>query len=197
LLTFNAGMFFTTGRSPTRRGNAHPTIYPYETFQAADGWINVGIANDKFWQLFCKAIDDAVLGEDPRFGTAPLRVQNRGQLQPLLEDILRREPRSHWLELLGTAGIPCGAIRTVGEVCSSEQLLSRGMIADLLHPTAGSVKSIISPVRLDDEPLGDHIAAPLFGQHTDEILTVLGGVQASELETLRQAGVIAAKPVSK
>lgn len=196
LLTFNAGMFFTTGHSPTRRGNAHPTIYPYETFQAADGWVNVGIANDKFWQLFCKAIDDKGLAEDPRFRTAPLRVQNRAELQPILGDILHRQPRSHWIELLGSAGIPCGAIRTVGEVCSAEQLVSRGQIVDLLHPTAGSVKNILSPVRLDDEPLADHTAPPLFGEHTNEILTTLGGVHARELEALRSAGVIAAQPVS-
>jgi len=94
LLTFNAGMYFATGKSPTRRGNAHPSIYPYETFEAADGWLNVGVANDKFWTLFCNAVGAPELLADPRFATAPLRVQHRADLQPVLTAIFRRQSRA-------------------------------------------------------------------------------------------------------
>ena len=122
LLTFNAGMYFATGASPTRRGNAHPSIYPYETFEAADGWINVGVGNDKFWALFCNAVGEPALLADPRFSTAPLRVENRLALQPVLTSLFHGHPRAHWLGVLGDAGVPCGAIKTIAEVCESEQL---------------------------------------------------------------------------
>jgi formyl-CoA transferase len=87
LLTFNAGMYFASGESPTRRGNVHPTISPYETFEASDGWINVGVANDKFWTLFCAAIGQEELRSDPRFDVAPKRVANRSALADVLKPI--------------------------------------------------------------------------------------------------------------
>src|SRR5262249_17823022 len=87
------------------RGNEHATIVPYETFEASDGWINLGVANDDIWRRFCAAAGVAELADDPRFATAPNRVQNR--------DGLKR---------LDDSGVPCGAIRTVAEVCDSEVL---------------------------------------------------------------------------
>ena len=80
LLTFNAGMYFATGQSPKRRGNAHPTISPYETFQASDGWFNLGVANDRFWAAFCHAIDRPDLLADTRFEKATDRVIARQAL---------------------------------------------------------------------------------------------------------------------
>jgi crotonobetainyl-CoA:carnitine CoA-transferase CaiB-like acyl-CoA transferase len=80
LLTFNAGIYFATGKSPARRGSAHATISPYEPYEAADGWINVGVANDKFWKLFCSAIGKSELLSDSRLAKAPHRVVNREAL---------------------------------------------------------------------------------------------------------------------
>jgi crotonobetainyl-CoA:carnitine CoA-transferase CaiB-like acyl-CoA transferase len=196
LLTFNAGMYFATGRSPTRRGNAHPSIYPYETFEAADGWLNVGVANDKFWGLFCAAIGAADLSADPRFATAPSRVEHRDALQPLLAEIFRARPRAHWIAMLQSAGVPCGAIKTVGEVCDSEQLRSRGMVLHLQHPTAGEVRSIASPLRFADEDPHGHAPPPRLGEHTDEILATLAGLSAEDIATMRAAGVIGPRPGS-
>jgi crotonobetainyl-CoA:carnitine CoA-transferase CaiB-like acyl-CoA transferase len=88
LLTFNAGIYFATGKSPQRRGNVHPTISPYETFETADGWINVGVANDKFRALFCDVVGRADLRDDPRFSRVPDRAANR----PALVEILKPMP---------------------------------------------------------------------------------------------------------
>lgn len=190
LLTFNAGMYFATGRSPTRRGNAHPSIYPYETFEAADGWLNVGVANDKFWQLFCLAVGADHLLADARFATAPSRVENRAALQPILAGLFKRHPRAHWIDILQAAGVPCGAIKTVAEACESEQLTCRGMVAELEHPTAGPVRSILSPLRFDDADPAGNTPPPLLGQHTDEILRTLAGASEADLLRMRQLGVI-------
>lgn len=191
LLTFNAGMYFTTGKSPTRRGNAHPTIFPYETFRAADGWINVGVANDKFWHLFCKALElGAAVADDPRFATAPQRVANREALRPLLDACFARQPRAHWLALLDAAGVPCGSIRTVGEVCEAEQLVSRGMRLDLAHPTAGNVRNLSSPHRFDGVPLHTNTAPPRLGQHTREVLRDIAGLDAATVNAMEASGAI-------
>lgn len=190
LLTFNAGMYFATGKSPARRGNAHPTIYPYETFQASDGWINVGVANDKFWSLFCNAVGAPQLLADPRFSTAPSRVEHRNELQPFLEKMFRTHTRAHWIDLLSSAGIPCGNIRSVGEACQARQLVSRGMIANLNHPTAGEVPNILSPLRFEDVASDGNLPPPLLGQHTDEILRSIGGLSPEEIRRLHNACVL-------
>jgi len=194
LLTFNAGMYFATGKNPSRRGNAHPSISPYETFEAADGWINVGVANDKFWTLFCNAIEAPDLLDDPRFTTAPSRVEHRAALHARLVQIFAAHSREHWIGALGKAGVPCGAIRTVAEVCEAEQLASRGMIVSLPHPTAGDVRSIFSPLRFDDRDPADNAPQPLLGQHTDEILQTLAGLTAEDVTALRESRVIGPRP---
>lgn len=190
LLTFNAGIYFTTGQSPKRRGNTHATIAPYETFQTSDGWLNIGVANDKFWQLFCGVIERHDLAGDPTYATASERVRLRGTLVPLLAEIIETQPRAHWIQRLRKAGVPYGDIRSVGEVCNAEQLTSRGMVIEMTHPTAGLVKNINSPFRFDDASYDSHSAPPLLGQHTEEILTELLGLSAPELEDLQARGVI-------
>ncbi|VVE49957.1 formyl-CoA transferase [Pandoraea capi] len=190
LLTFNAGIYFATGLSPSRRGNEHPTISPYETFQASDGWLNLGVANDKFWRLFCDVTGAKALFDDERFVTAPLRVKHRQALKPLVTDILRGNTRSHWVDKLGAAGVPCGLIRTVGEVCEAPQLTQRGMIVSMPHPVAGEVKNITSPVRLDDQPLNPVLAPPMLGQHTREILGAVLGLSDDAINALHAQGTV-------
>jgi formyl-CoA transferase len=150
LLTFNAGMYFATGDTPRRRGNAHPTIAPYETFEASDGWINIGVANDKFWALFCDVLGRPVLRDDARFARAPDRAAHRVALKAALEPLIRAEGRRHWVERLGAAGIPCGEIKTVGEVCEAPQLAERGQIRAVPHPAAGPVRYVASAIRFAD-----------------------------------------------
>jgi crotonobetainyl-CoA:carnitine CoA-transferase CaiB-like acyl-CoA transferase len=190
LLTFNAGIYFSTGQSPVRRGNAHPTIAPYETFRTADGWINVGVANDKFWQLFCEAIDTPELARDPRFAAAADRVAHRKALLPSIEQRLLDEPRTHWLQRLIAAGVPCGAIRTVAEVCEAEQLVQREMVVTLQHPSAGAVRNILSPFRFDDAPLRDHAPPPRLGEHTAPTLQAMCALDEATVQALAARGVV-------
>lgn len=170
LLTFNAGIYFATGRSPARRGNTHATVVPYETFQTADGWLNIGIANDKFWGLFCIVAGCEELSIDPRFATGPARVDHRDELLPLLIPMVKRRTRSDWIERLRAAGIPYGDIRSIGEVCEAPQLVSRGMVLEAAHPSAGIVRSIASPARFDGRPPPAPSPPPMLGEHTNEVL---------------------------
>jgi formyl-CoA transferase len=188
LLTFNAGMYFASGMSPKRRGNAHPTISPYETFEASDGWVNLGVANDKFWQLFCEALQRPDLQDDPRFARAQDRAAHRAILKDILAPVFRRETRRHWTALLSSAGIPCGEIKSVGEVCESSQLVDRGMVRSLDHPTAGRVGYIASPLRFDDRVASTVSPPPRLGENTAEILQAWLGMSAGDLQAYREKG---------
>lgn len=190
LLTFNAGIFFATGKSPTRRGNAHPTIVPYETFEAADGWINIAVANDPLWRRFCKACERSDLVDDPRFAAAPSRVENRAVLMPILQAMIASRPRRDWVARLEAAGVPCGEIKTVGEVCTNPAMIERGMLTELDHATAGTVRGFDTPIRLGETPGGAERAPPLLGQHTIEVLTSLGGLTHAEIEVLAARGAV-------
>ena len=190
LLTFNAGIYFATGEPPRRRGNAHPTIVPYETFEAADGWINLGVANDDLWQRFCKAAERPDLGADARYLKAADRVRNREELVPLVRSLIKARTRDDWMARLDKAGVPAGAIRTVGEVCESDLLKARGMIAEMEHSSAGVVKAVKNAVHLSGTPLDAYEAPPQLGQHTHEVLTGLLGYSEAEVEALALDGVI-------
>jgi crotonobetainyl-CoA:carnitine CoA-transferase CaiB-like acyl-CoA transferase len=190
LLTFNASIYFATGDAPRRRGNEHPTIVPYETFEAADGWINLGVANDDLWRRFCEAAEATDLAADERYAKAADRVRNRGELVPLVRSIVRQRTRDDWMARLEAAGVPSGAIRTVGEVCDSDLLKERGMITEMEHPSAGVVKAVKNVVQLSDTPLNAYVAPPQLGEHTRAVLTDLLGYSAAEVDALARDRVI-------
>ena len=190
LLTFNASIYFATGDAPRRRGNEHATIVPYETFEASDGWINLGVANDDIWRRFCAAVGTAELATDRRFANAPDRVRNRDALVPLIKTVIKQRSRDEWLKLLDDSGVPCGAIRTVAEVCDSEVLRARGMIAEMPHASAGNVKGIKSAIHLSETVLDTYTAPPKLGEHTNEVLTRLLGYSSDKVNALRREGVV-------
>lgn len=188
LLTFNAGMYFASGESPKRRGNVHPTISPYETFEASDGWFNVGVANDKFWSLFCDVIGRKDLEADQQFDSAPKRAANRPALAALLRPIFATRTRDTWLKSLQAAGIPCGAIRTVGEVCEAPQLTQRQMVQTVSHKVAGDVRFVARPLRFGDLPPAPSTAPPTLGEHTLEVFEHWLGWPREELYKFAKNG---------
>ncbi|MGX9936887.1 CaiB/BaiF CoA transferase family protein [Advenella kashmirensis] len=190
LLTFNAGIYFSTGESPRRKGNAHPTIAPYETFRASDGWLNIGVANDKFWLLFCGVIERPDLATEPRYAKANDRVALRAELIPIVAREIAEKPRQHWIGRLRDAGVPYGDIRSIKEVCEAEQLTTRDMVIEMPHPTAGTVKNILSPFRFDGETNSSHMPPPMLGQHTSDILRENLGISETQIVELSNRGII-------
>lgn len=174
LLTYQAAIHFATGQTPPRMGNRHPTIAPYETFAAADGDIVIAVGNDTIWQRFCSAAGLDELADDPRFATNRARLAHYAELRPAIAARLAGAPRAEWLARFTDAGVPCGSVRSIGEVLDDPQLASRAMVHSLQHPTAGPVQVIGSPVKLSDTPATVRTPPPVLGQHTDTILTELG-----------------------
>jgi formyl-CoA transferase/CoA:oxalate CoA-transferase len=190
LLTYQAGIYFATGQRPMRRGNAHPSIAPYEAFTAADGYVTLGVANNSLWQRCCGALERPELAADLRYDTETRRVENRATLIPLLNEILSTRTADEWLKRFEAAGVPAGRIKTVPEVCESEHLKARGMIASLPHPTAGQVTVMGVPVRLHATPGALTLPPPRLGEHTDEILRRLARIPARQIPRLRSSGVV-------
>lgn len=190
LLTYQAGLYFATGARPTRRGNAHPSIVPYEVFKAADAYLTLGVANNGLWKHCCAALDRPDLVTDSRFDTEAKRVEHRAVLVPLLNEIFGTRNVDEWLKRLEAVGVPAGRIKTVAEVCESEHLKARGMIVKLPHPTADEVTVLGVPIRLHSTPGAADTAPPLLGQHTDDILTSVLGLKPVAIARLRQGAVI-------
>ena len=190
LLTYQAGLYWNAGGRPTRRGNQHPSIVPYEVFQAQDAYMTLGVANNSLWERMCRAIGREDLAKDARFDSEAKRVTNRDALGPLLNSTFSTRPAAEWLARLDRAGVPAGRIKTVAEVCESEHLRARGMFVRLAHPKAGAVTAMGVPIRLWDTPGAAQAPAPLLGQHTDETLSGLLRIPKSMIDKLRAAGVV-------
>ncbi len=190
LLTYQAGLYWNGGGRPSRRGNQHPSIVPYEVFRARDAYLTLGVANNSLWEKTCRALGREDLARDPRFDSETNRVTNREALIPILNDLLAARPADEWLARLEQAGVPAGRIRTVAEVCESPHLKARGMVVKLRHPKAGAITVMGVPVRLWQTPGAATAPPPLLGQHTEEILTRLLRIPKAKVEKLRAAGVV-------
>lgn len=190
LLTYQAAICFATGAPPTRMGNRHPTIVPYETFPVADGEIVVAVGNDEQWCRFCEVIGASQLSSDARFATNRLRVENYRELRPRLTDLLSRRTRDQWLREFTKAGVPSGAVRDVGEVLKDPQLGVREMIASVEHATLGLVRVLGVPIKLSQNPGAVRTAPPTLGQHTDSILRREVGLTDADIQQLRDKHAI-------
>ncbi len=190
LLTFQAGAYFATGRSPQRMGNLHPMITPYETYSTADGYVIVAAGNEGLWRKFCAVIGRGELAADSRFVSSRSRVENRQALAEILIPLMAERPTGDWLERLNAAGIPCGEVRSVADVLENEQVRAREMVQTIRHPAIGQLRTTGIPVKLSATPGAVRSAPPTLGQHTEEILSSLLGYTGEQIAAARAAGVI-------
>jgi crotonobetainyl-CoA:carnitine CoA-transferase CaiB-like acyl-CoA transferase len=182
LLTYQAGIYFATDEPPTRMGNRHPTIVPYETFSASDGEFVLAVGNDDQWRRFCVV---AELPAEERFATNRQRVMQYAEVRKTLDARLRTKPRGYWIERLTAAGVPCGSVRDLHELFSDPQVDARAMIQEVEHQTIGPIRVLGTPLKLSRTPGSIRTAPPTLGQHTESVLRGDLGMSASDVEALR------------
>lgn len=190
LLTYQAGIHFTTGGTPMRSGNRHPSIAPYDTYAASDGTLVLAIGNDGQWQTFCRLTGEAGLGADPRFATNAGRVRHECEWRPRLASLVAGRTRQAWIDLLVPEGVPCASVRTLDEVLRDPQVAAREMIQEIDHPAAGALKLLGVPIKLSETPGAVRTPPPRLGAHTAAVLTEVAGLSEGEVDALRNAGVV-------
>ena len=188
-LSYHATAYMATGVVPQRMGSGHPSLVPYQSFPASDGYFIVGVANQGLWERFCAAIERPDLLEDTRFKTNDDRVAHRAECVGLLSEIFRTRTVAEWVEVIERAGVPCGPINRVDDVVNNPQVQARNMIAELSHPNVPDLRIPNSPLKLAETPAAIKRPPPLLGQHNEEILAELG-YEAEAIAELRRKGVI-------
>jgi glutaryl-CoA transferase len=178
-----------TGRAPIRRGNAHPSIVPYETFGTADGEIALGVGSERQWARLGPAVGLPELATDARFATNGDRVEHRDELIPILAERFASRPSAAWLDALDAAGIPAGPILDLPAALSSPQAEALGARVPLQHPELGAVDQVGLPFELGATPASIRLPPPLLGEHTDEIL-LERGFSAAAIAQLRATGIV-------
>ena len=189
----NSGLNYLTSREDQHRlGNAHPNVVPYQVFQTSDSFFVLAIGNNKQFKKFCEFADASELANDTRFLTNKDRVKNRDVLAELINDLTKRFSMSHWLDGLEKFNVPCGPVNTVKDVFDDPQIKHREMEISMPHPLSGKgkVSLIGSPLKMSETPVSYRNAPPTLGQHTDEILEEILGMDENERRVLAMKKVI-------
>ncbi|WP_299615647.1 CaiB/BaiF CoA-transferase family protein [Pelagibius sp.] len=187
---WQSAIALATGETPQPLGSAHPLNAPYQAFQTADGWINIGAANQANWERLTRLIEAPELMEDVRFQDNPGRMINREALEEILNAIFRQRTTADWLAALEAGGFPAGPVLSVNEMQRDPQTLARGMIVETEHATAGPTKALGPPVKFSATPAAVTRPAPLLGEHSREILAE-AGYSASEIARMLEEGATA------
>ena len=183
--------YLNAGAVPKRLGNSHPTVVPYGIFQASDKGFVLGCGNDRQFRAVCAMVlDRPDLADDPRFQRNHDRQINRKALVLLLEELFAARPAEQWVRALTAADVPAAVVRSVPEALAAPEVVARGLVQRMLHPTVGEVAMVASPLRLQGLP-AQPAAPPLLGQHTRAVLRQVLGADASEIDRWAAAGVIA------
>ncbi|MGM0659763.1 MAG: CaiB/BaiF CoA transferase family protein [Pseudomonadota bacterium] len=188
---WQSAIAFATGVAPGPMGSAHPLNGPYQAFETADGWINVGAANQRNWLRFLDVIGAPELNDDPRFASNHDRMQHLAELEEILNGYLRQNPSAVWLERMEHAGLPAGPVLDILEMQADPQAQARDMILEVDHPVAGRVRTLGHPVKFSETPASLRRAAPVLGQHSREVLQE-AGYDAAQIEAMIAAGTVIA-----
>lgn len=191
-----ASAFLATGEPPSKRGNAHPNIAPYQPFPAADGWFILAAGTEAHWRRLVALLEDrypgaeqTLAGGDGLFETNSDRVANREEMERRLVEYFLLQPVSEWISQFEAAGIPCGPIQSPEAALQYPQLLERGMVQTMEHTNAGTVRTLGNPMNLQRTPPTVDRAAPALGEQTDSILEDLG-YSSEEIAAMRNKQII-------
>ena len=188
MLTYPGVWHMNAGFTPIRtHHSAHPSLVPFQAFEASDGWIIVGCAKEKFWQRLTEVIGKPEWASDPRFTTFADRQKNATTLLPMLEEIIRQRTVDDWLSVLYPASIPCGPINDVAQAMLEPHTIARNLIFETEHPRYGTLKNLASPVKVGNDPVV-HRRAPQRNENFDEVMGGLLNYSPEKIASLSDAG---------
>ncbi len=184
---WHSAICFATGDNPGALGSAHPLSTPYQAYETADSWINIGGASQANWLRLVEILGTDELRDNPRFESNTKRMANKEALDEILSRHLAKRKSAEWLGEFEAAGVPAGPIFNVGEMLKDPQTLAREMVRTVEHPLHGEVQTIGFPVKFSQTPTSVDRPAPLYGQHTREVLQDCGYSEA-QIEAMLKAG---------
>ncbi|MDO8300244.1 CaiB/BaiF CoA-transferase family protein [Lacisediminimonas sp.] len=187
---WQAAVYFANGTSVGPTGSAHLLTAPYQAFQASDGWINIGGANQANWERIAEVLGHPEWKADQRFASNTARMENLPALCTAMNEVLITRSKSEWIAAFDAAGVPAGPVLSVGEALNHPQTLARHMVVDLVHPQAGPTRALGCPIHFSETPTAVLRHAPMLGEHTRELLSEYG-YDKGEIDALVTAGVVA------
>ncbi len=188
---WQSAIALATGVAPRAMGSAHPLNAPYQAFEASDGWIVVGGANQKNWLRMLEALNAPELAGDPRFKSGADRMGHLKELETELAKRFRTKPAKYWLDALEDKGVPCGPVNDMLQALADPQTLAREMVVEVEHSALGPVKTLGLPVKFSATPGKVRTGAPLYGEHTREVLYACG-FDDQQIERFEKEGAIVA-----
>ncbi len=190
LLGYLSQLAFLTGQDPQPMGSAHPSVVPYDGFQASDGTIIIACLADGFWPKLCNALGCPEMGADPRFATMALRREHRAEIEPRIAAITGTRTVAEWQLLLEQHDVPHAPVLGVNAALSHPHATAREMVVQVEHPAAGPLRMLGRPIKFPGAPQAPLEPPPMFGQHTVEVLRRELGLTEEQVETLRGLGVV-------
>jgi formyl-CoA transferase len=187
LLSNVASNFLIGGQAPERWGNDHPNLAPYGAYEASDGWLVVGVANQSQWKDFCRIIGEPAIEQDQRFTNNHARLAHREALSELLADIFKQDTVVAWLNEFRQVGVPCGPINDVAEVFNHPQQAARQLALEMNVAGTGQVRTPGFPYSFSETPAEVRLPPPFLGEHTAEVLTELLGYSEQQASQIAQA----------
>jgi crotonobetainyl-CoA:carnitine CoA-transferase CaiB-like acyl-CoA transferase len=186
---WQSAIALATGVAPGPMGSAHPLNAPYEAFATKDGYINLGAANQATWLRTIELMQRPDLGEDPRFKEASGRLVNRAALAETLASEFKKRTSAEWLAALEQAKVPAGPVFDVLQMHADQQTIARNMVVEVDHAKVGPMKTLGAPVKFSATPGGVHRSAPIFGEHTAEVLRE-HGFTGADIDQMAASGAI-------
>lgn len=184
-----ASNYLMSDRIPGRMGNAHANLVPYQVFACSDGHIVLTVGNDEQFASFCQVANRPALCQDARFATNPSRIRNRVELIAIIQSVMRERRCEEWLSALEKAGVSCGPINNIKEALENPQAVAREMVVEVPYKKSGTIRVVGSPLKFSDTPVR-YGAVPILGQHSEEVLTTIGGLSIAQYQALKTAGIV-------
>jgi formyl-CoA transferase len=189
LLGYNLQTFWERGVQPAKCGSSHESLCPYQAFEAADGPIMIGVANDNLWRKFCGVAGLKSIVDDPKFRTNADRVKHRVETLQHVQDVIATRTVEAWNDALNDVGIPCSPINTLTQLLEHPHTKANKIIMQYDHAAAGRLNCVGHPVTFVEEERSAGLPPPMLGQHTDEILREMG-LSTERIDQLRREEVV-------